>query len=499
MDSNSTLVSNIDDYIKIFSYKIFAKAFQSSVFENDSTPDEFLSSYERFFSSLSETNQSTDMDYTIMPHPIIFNIHKERNAGNGTDEAYQDNITFFLNRYIDGYATLVTACIGLSFNTVGTYFLLRGKGYKQMFNLLLAINLMFDTTYLVFQILRSLHTHFVSFTRHPSVGYYIIMNSGERSTYILSVLMLVGLAHSRYQAVTNPYEGRKIRLYWSVRRKQLLKYLLPAIFFATCFTVPTMFEIDSETLTKSGNFTTFVIPSKMRLNWYYSIFFISSLNILFLGIFPFVSLLYFTYYILSALNQRKKFIEYTKPHDDSIKRRNCNNGNLIEVLQPKENLNRRRCNNNKALKTSFLLIFIFLFLHSLRLVTSVGELIVILGENNISDHILQHGRGIPKWLEVVMSLSNLCMVINASINFLVYMFLNSSITIKNVSFCKPPCLSKPSCSQQNKDIVLHEVGIQRITSEVVAKVDIVSACSPVDKRINGGVSFIVAKTREEWL
>ena len=60
MDSNSTFVSNVEDYIKIFSYKIFAKAFQSSVFENDSTPDEFLSSYERFFSSQSETNQSTD-------------------------------------------------------------------------------------------------------------------------------------------------------------------------------------------------------------------------------------------------------------------------------------------------------------------------------------------------------------------------------------------------------------------------------------------------------
>ena len=340
----------------MFSYKIFAKAFQSSVFENDSTPDEFLSSYERFFSSQYETNQSVDTDYTIMPHPNIINIHKELNAGNGTDEAYPDNFTFFLNRYIDGYTTLVTACIGLSFNTVGTYFLLRRKGYKQMFNLLLAINLMFDSMYLVFQILRSLHTHFVSFTRHPSVAYYILTNSGERLTYILSVLMLVGLAHSRYQAVTNPYKGRKIRLYWSVRRKQLLKYLLPAIFFAVCFTVPTVFEIDSETFTKSGNVTSFVIPSKMRLNWYYSIFFIGSLNIVFLGMFPLVSLLYFTYYILSALNQRTKFIEYTKPHDDSIKRRNCNNGNLIEVLQPKENLNRRRCNNNKASKTLFLLI-----------------------------------------------------------------------------------------------------------------------------------------------
>ena len=75
-----------------FSFITFAKAFHSSVFENDSTPDEFLLSYERFFSSQSEINQSTDIDNTTLPHPSILNIHKELNAGNGTDEAYPDNI-----------------------------------------------------------------------------------------------------------------------------------------------------------------------------------------------------------------------------------------------------------------------------------------------------------------------------------------------------------------------------------------------------------------------
>ena len=483
MDSNSTLVSNIDDYIRQFSYITFAKAFHSSVFENDSTPDEFLLSYERFFSSQSEINQSTDIDNTTLPHSNILNIHKELNAAKGTDGAYQENLTFFLNRYIDGYAVLVTACIGFAFNTVGTYFLLRGKGYKHMFNLLLAINLIFDSMYLVFQFLRSLHTHFVSFTRHPSVAYYIIMNSGERFTYILSVLMLVGLAHSRYQAVTNPYEGRQIRLYWSVRRNQLLKYLLPAIFLAAFFTIPTMFEIEGEVLTKSGNVTALVIPSKMRLNWYYSIFFIGSLNILFLGIFPFASLLYFTYYILKALNQRSKFIEYAKSHNSSIKRRNCNNVNVIEAIPPKENLNRRCCNKNKALKTLFMLIFIFLLLHSLRLITSLSELIVVLGKNKISGHVLQHGRGIPKWLEVVMSLSNICMVVNASINVLVYMYLNSSKVTKNISFCKPHCLKTQSFTQQGKGIVLKEVGLQRLASVAVVELNNDFDSTPVDKKL----------------
>ena len=68
----------------------------------------------------------------------------------------------------------------------------------------------------------------------------------------------------------------------------------------------------------------------------------------------------------------------------------------------------------------------FLLLHALRFVTNVGEFIVLLGKNKTSDTILQFGGGIPRWLEIVMILGNICMVINASINYLIYLFLNSS-------------------------------------------------------------------------
>ena len=67
-------------------------------------------------------------------------------------DACLDNLSIFLYRYIDGYAKLATACFGFAFNTIGMYLLLRRKGHKLMFNLLLAINLMFDTTYLLFEI-----------------------------------------------------------------------------------------------------------------------------------------------------------------------------------------------------------------------------------------------------------------------------------------------------------------------------------------------------------
>ena len=83
----------------------------------------------------------------------------------------------------------------------------------------------------------------------------------------------------------------------------------------------------------------------------------------------------------------------------------------------------QRC-NNKASKTAIVLIFVFIFLHSLRFVTSVGEFVVLIGKNKTSD--LQHGMGIPEWLQIVVTLGNLCMVINASVNYVIYHYLNAS-------------------------------------------------------------------------
>ena len=141
-----------------------------------------------------------------------------------------------------------------------------------MFNILLIVNLVFDTMYLAFQTNRTLSTHFISFTTSPSATYYILANSSERFTYIASVLSLVALAHSRYQVVTDPYKGRRIKLFWSIRRKQLITYLLPTILIATSFTIPVIFEIDTATLSSSEGKTVQIIPSRIRSSPYYSIF-----------------------------------------------------------------------------------------------------------------------------------------------------------------------------------------------------------------------------------
>ena len=442
---------------------------------------------------------------------------QESYLGNTSQQSNPDDLTSNLGLYIGGYATLAVAGIGLILNTAGIHLLSRRKGYKNMFNILLTINLIFDILYLVFQIPRGLCTYFIS--SNPSVTYHIMTNSGHRFTQIASVLMLVALAHSRYQAVIKPYNVRKLRLSWRSRRKQLLIYLLPTLLFATCFSIPVIYEIDTEKITLCNETLDLAVPSKMRLNPYYSISFLGSLNLVFLGLFPFISLLYFSYYIKKSLNQRLGFIA-SKPNKESLTRRNLMNSKIIEWKAPDHEISRneRHCNSNKATKTFFLMVFTFILLHSLRFVTSLGEFIVLLGKNKLSDEDLEYYGG-PEWLYIVVLIGNICMVINASINFLIYLYLNSSKKSKVIHSCIPLINNTLICTINTnqsatlpqrkafKDAPLHDDNANDIVFVAAADTPLANNLNLHNEILNYHEGFVVRKRsgrksrniRAEWL
>ena len=400
MDVNktTTITSFCDDYLKYLTVELLSGRVIPSFFRNDSWIDGCFSIQPRnpaasslFDQMLEPAESSTQL--LSRSSEISVDVH----IVNSTHESNQDTFISNFNLYIAGYTTLVTASIGFVLNLVGIYLMSRRQGHKNIFNIMFIINLISDTTYLAFQIMRSVHTHFISFTSPLSSMYYILTNSGERFTYITSVLMLVALTHSRYQAATSPHDYRDITLFWSKRRNQLLKYLLPTFLVATSFTIPIIWEIDNEIVFSSEDVTVQVIPSKMRLNTYYHMFLIGILNLVLLGMYPFISFLYYGYHILNTLNQQMTFTE----------------------SPPQQ---RRR--SNKASKTLFAMIFTFITLHSLRIATNIGEIIILFAKNKTSDHNLQHERGIPNWLEIIATLGEICMVVNASVNYVIYHYLN---------------------------------------------------------------------------
>ena len=323
--------------------------------------------------------------------PSTFNATADVNS---THELNQDNFVSNFNHYICGYVTIAIASIGSILNLVGVYLLSRRQGRKNIFNLLFIVNLIFDTAYLATRIL---HTYFISLTSPLTSMYYILRNSGERFTLITSVLILVALTHSRYQAATSPHKYRELTLFWSKRRNQLLKYLLPTFLVATCFTIPIIWEIDNEIVISSEDITLQATPSEIRLNLYYHMFLIGILNLVLLGVYPFVSFLYYGYHIINTLNHKTTFTE----------------------SPPKQ---RRR--SNKVSRTLFTIIFTFIILHSLRIATNIGELIVLITKNKTSNHDLQDELVIPNWLQIIATLGEICMVVNASVNYVVYHYLN---------------------------------------------------------------------------
>ena len=413
-----------------------------------------------------------------------------------------DDFTFYWFFYVAGFATLVIACIGLLLNASGIYFLFRKKGHKNMFNILLIVNLVFDTMYLAFQTARSLNTHFISFTTSPSATYYILANSSERFTYIASVLSLVALAHSRYQVVTDPYKGRRIKLFWSVRRRQLMTYLLPTIFIATSFTVPVIFEIDTAILTSSEEETVHIIPSEIRSSPYYSIFVIGLLNVVVLGIFPFFSLLYYTFYIKKSLNQRFSFIQ-SHPVKNTREGKTFHYDNAVASENSERDLKRRysNTNNDKASKTLFLMIFTFVLLHSLRLVANVGELIVVIGKDKTSNNDLQQGQGIPEWLQVVATLGNMFMTLNASVNYLIYLYLNSKKKIELAPISIRHCLKSTLGSEQDgrKPVATQDQRTQKTLSDSFVEVNNTYDCNPISKCLIECKSNDVENPREGLL
>ena len=503
MDGNITFNLDGVNYTRHLEDSIFLKSFDFShlsSFWNESEIDEDFPSFPKVSLVPSDWNDTWSQSRrTFLTQP--FNITNYLDTENDLPDSNPDDLIHSLNLYVGGYATIITASFGLILNVIGICRLSQTGGTRKILNILRILNFIFDSIFLAFQINRAVHTNFLSLS--TSATYYILSNSGERFSYIASVLTLLGLSHSQYNAITNPFEGRRIALFWSVRRKQLLKYLIPTTLLAISFTVPIMFEIDTKIVNSPEGPESYVVPSNLRLNPLYSVFLICSLNLVLLGLVPFSCLSYFAYHIRGSFDRRRHFISSTSEVNAQLERhqgkalkiKTCFAalftlmlimflvkgfnivifalffllGLLYITIHTKTYLKQkfisltrepnvdsltiegRQSNIHKASKTVLLTIFSFIILHALRFTSSLGEVYILIGKtkNKISDHELQHNLGIPKWIEIVMHFDNLCLVVYASTNYLIYLLINSEKISNIILACKNYCVRLQSAANRN--------------------------------------------------
>ena len=509
MDSNTTVTSKAWVKIKTLTNQLFSKSFDLTpldpILNNHSGLDHYALTSNQFSSIQSWLNAivyeanatverlSNTSQVGSGVNSNISQIINDVNTTNPEDDANHSNLTSKLDLYIGGYAILITAFIGLFLNTAGIYRLSRREGYRNILINLRIVNLILDTIYLAFQIIRSVVFHFASFSSPLSATYYILTNSGERFVYISSVLTFVALAHAQYKIVTNPFQGRRMSISWRITRRQLMKYLLPTTLLSICFTFPITLEIDTEMIPSSEEKLLRVIPSDLRLNPYYSAFLMFTLNLVLLGLFPFLSLLYFAYHMRNSLNQRCSFTE-SNDYDKMTRSlfiiiftfiftiflisglnfqililfpftillyltyHSLHSLNQIYLLTGMKlnsdtlTINGRQRNSNKAAKIVIFQIITFICLHVLRFLLSVGEFTFLVGKNKSSNYELQHDHGIPTSLQILSILSNFCMSINASVNYLIYLYLNSTTTFIQHLLAWMPHFFRQRSSLRENDI-----------------------------------------------
>ena len=118
--------------------------------------------------------------------------------------------------------------------------------------------------------------------------------------------------------------------------------------------------------------------------------------------------------------------------------------------------------SEKITKSLVGIIVVFIVLHSPRIVASVGEYYYTITEYyltmpNRNEKALQFGYGIPMWLQVLGPVNELCTVLNACLNIIIYRYLNCTCTSPYCPTCRPSCFQRtapaattsPSLSREN--------------------------------------------------
>ena len=117
-------------------------------------------------------------------------------------------------------------------------------------------------------------------------------------------------------------------------------------------------------------------------------------------------------------------------------------------------LHKRIQQENQISKTLVSIVIIFIIVHFLRIIATFGELWMILLNLNKDNSKLHMGHGVPMWFEIIAAVSDLLLVINSSVNVIIYMHQNSTELFTTFSTCMPKCL-KRCFTRNNSSIVLH--------------------------------------------
>ena len=321
----------------------------------------------------------------------------------------------------DGYGITILGSCGVIMNISGLIMIFKEKNSHRMFNLLLSTLLIFDTLFLSFNVFYSL-TYLIPIPEEYLYLYTLFVFPGLRFTFICSIMMTIALSHSRFNAVNNPiYYRNKLRSQHD-RFKCLFKYVILTLLVSVVLTVPCFWEYEVKNFEK----TLIIVPSSYRGHPYYVIFYVVVLSGGILGILPFGLLVYFTVKISKGIT--KNSIE-------------------IKNLNPSQQKDIRIFNqgHRRGMVVRLISVF-FLAFHFVRIGLDFAELAIIVPQLNKNITIYEFHCDIMFWYNLLSSVSSLLLVLNSSINVIIYLGVNKMYPCRQ---SKPKCIVI-SCLRQGK-------------------------------------------------
>ena len=304
---------------------------------------------------------------------------------------------------INGYSVSTLALIGIILNMAGIWFLSTGPRRGKILGLLVSALLTFDATFLLFEMFKSLEFWLITIPRKYFKTYVIIVSSGTRFSMISSIFMLVAIARVRLCAIKNPFQHNNALLSWEERRSYCLRYCIPVVISSAILTIPQYFEIGDDLL-DPNDFDYGVVPTNSKLHPLFSLLYIGVLNLGILGLLPMLYLAYLNNHIIKELKKNEEQRSRLSNHSGTGANEDSD--------------------DDKNTRGLLAIIIAFIAFHAFRVLITIGEINLLLFHNNLNTD-LKNGGNVPTWLAISFSLNELLLVINASVNVVIYLKSNA--------------------------------------------------------------------------
>ena len=361
---------------------------------------------------------SKDISNVLKEMESINNAFEQLLTGNetfkGSSSLVTDNNDYLLSNFLlvlNGYIVSILSAIGILINILGIAFLFNGPRRRKLFSLFVSSLLFFDAFFLVFELLRSTEGYFFSISEKYFKTYNIIINSGIRFTVTSSIWMLVTLGHIRLSAIRKPFQHNSDIMTWKERRNYWSRYFVPIVISATIFTLPIILEVEDVMIPHEvKNVDSIIISSYLGLNLLNSKLYIGLLNLTLTWMIPIFCLVCLTHQTKCELKKRNRIVDRFR----SLK------------------IGQEMAKEDGVTKKLVTITITFLALHSIRVIWIFSEFYILLAQNN-DNTLIQKSYNVPTWHYVTASLSEIFMVINSSVNGIIYLHSDLNEVLKMCS------------------------------------------------------------------